>query len=178
MSVFTVTETATIVPDRSIGAFKATITVEENALDELEITEHPIQQGASITDHAYSRPSLITISVLCNDDDAPLSETYAKILSIQSSRSLLKVITGKRIYRNMLVRSIEQKTDIENEKILNLSVQLQQVIIATLASASVPPRNRMGNAKKTGSTENAGQKRAEPAQSQNRSSFSALFGSR
>ena len=52
MSLFEPPIPATIVPRRSIGPFNATLTIEEVASDDLEITQHPVQQGAAITDHA------------------------------------------------------------------------------------------------------------------------------
>jgi len=36
-------------------------TIEENYHDEIEITEHPLEQGAPISDHAYSRPAEIAL---------------------------------------------------------------------------------------------------------------------
>lgn len=48
-------------PTRSIGGVSADVTIEEVATDELEITEHPVEQGANVADHAYVRPAKITI---------------------------------------------------------------------------------------------------------------------
>ena len=46
---------------RSIGPIVANITVEEKHLDEMEITDHPIEQGAPVTDHVYRRPATLTL---------------------------------------------------------------------------------------------------------------------
>ena len=47
--------------NRSIGGLTADITIEESERDELTITEHPVEQGAPIADHAFKRPSEVTI---------------------------------------------------------------------------------------------------------------------
>ena len=39
----------------------AQATVEEHHRDELEITEHPVEQGAAISDHAFKRPAEVTL---------------------------------------------------------------------------------------------------------------------
>ncbi len=39
----------------------AMATVEEHHLDQLEVTEHPVQQGAPISDHAYKRPAEVVL---------------------------------------------------------------------------------------------------------------------
>lgn len=44
-------------------------TLEERHHDELEITEHPVEQGAAISDHAYKRPS--TIAIRCGWSNSP-----------------------------------------------------------------------------------------------------------
>lgn len=37
------------------------VTLEENHFDDLEITEHPVEQGAAIADHAFKRPGEVVI---------------------------------------------------------------------------------------------------------------------
>ena len=60
-----------IKPRRSIGTFAAQVTLEESHSDQLEISDHPVQQGASITDHAYKRPAELTIK--CGWSNSPAS---------------------------------------------------------------------------------------------------------
>lgn len=49
----------------------AQATLEEQQQDELEITEHPVEQGAAIADHAYKRPAEVVIR--CAWSNAPTS---------------------------------------------------------------------------------------------------------
>lgn len=37
------------------------VTIEEEHMDEMEITEHPVEQGSNIADHAFNRPALLVI---------------------------------------------------------------------------------------------------------------------
>lgn len=55
----------------ALEAIIAQATVEEVHDDELEITDHPIEQGASITDHAYKRPSEVVVR--CGWSNSPSS---------------------------------------------------------------------------------------------------------
>lgn len=41
----------------------AQATVEEHHTDTLEVTEHPVQQGAPISDHAFKRPAEVTLTL-------------------------------------------------------------------------------------------------------------------
>ena len=78
------TEQVTFLPNRSIGPFQAQVTIEEVCNDSLEITNHPVEQGASITDHAYVNPSSLNISALFSEDQDPLPEIYQNLLIIQN----------------------------------------------------------------------------------------------
>ena len=64
------------VTKRSISTFSGYACLEENSTDELEITEHPVQRGANITDHAYLKPSTVTIRFSYAPGTTPLSQLY------------------------------------------------------------------------------------------------------
>lgn len=172
---------ATIVPRRSIGPFNATLTIEEVASDDLEITQHPVQQGAAITDHAYLKPATVAVKVVFNDEDAfayrPLAETYAKLLQLQAGREPLDVVTGKRAYKNMLIKSLGQTNDLMTENVLSISMQLQEILLTSVEVVTVPERSKQADPGKTGATEKAGQKKAQPVtEPKKRSALRALAG--
>lgn len=51
-------------PDgKTIPDITAQVVIEESHHDELEITDHPVQQGAMISDHAFKRPAELTLSL-------------------------------------------------------------------------------------------------------------------
>lgn len=170
------TQQAVIVPRRAIGPFNATITVEEVATDDLEITQHPVQQGAAITDHAYLKPSTVAIKVIFNDEDAPLAETYDKMRKLQASREPFDVVTGKRSYKNMLFKSLGQTNDLRTENVLSINATLQEIFITSIEVVAVPERKKQKKPGKTGATDNAGQKKAQPAEPKKKSALKALAG--
>ena len=160
MSILTET-TAFFFPKRSIGGFSATVTIEEISVDELEITQHPVQQGASITDHAYKKPSTLTMSVMFDGFLTPLSETYQNFLDFQETLEPFDVVTPKRSYSNMLIKSMVQTTDVDTENVLSLQLELQEIIIVSIVTTTVPERSQQSNAGATGATERAGQKNVQ-----------------
>ena len=44
--------------------FSGYVTITESSIDALEITQQPVQQGASIADHAFKKPGTLTIQIL------------------------------------------------------------------------------------------------------------------
>ena len=154
-------ETAVFLPKRAIGEFTATVTVEESTEHALEITEHPVEQGAEITDHAYKRATSARLHVMWNDDDAPLSETLQKLKDMQESRIPFDVITGKEALKNMLIKSMSVSTNNATENALDVTLELSEVNIVSVETVSVPEKSKQANPEKTQATQKAGKKQAK-----------------
>jgi len=152
--------------------------VEEAATDELEITKHPVQDGAQISDHAYIKAADVKIKALFTDDELPLTETYKKLLELQSSRILFDVVTGKRIYKNMLMKSLSSTTDAETENILSVNFSLEEVLIVQVEVTSVPPRAKQAQPARTSGTQNAGSKSAKAVENKPKRQQSILASAR
>lgn len=180
-----------ISPKRYIGGLTAMATLEETHTDELQITEHPIEQGANINDHAYKRPAEVVIrcgwsdssfagliagvrdavgairtGIFNKEDFAPslmelrdgstfgsdyVSGVYNRLLALQESRVLFDVATGKRLYPNMLMRSLTMTTDGNSEFALMCTVVCRQVIIVQTQATTLPPREDQAIPQATGS---------------------------
>jgi hypothetical protein len=150
-----------ILPKRSIGAIYASVTVEETAIDELEITQHPVQEGAAITDHAYKQPVRLSLKVLFDDNADPLAVVYQNLLDLQQSRELIDVVTGKKAYSNMLIRSVSQTTSAQTEHVLSVTVELQEIIIAKVSYVNIPARAKQSQPSKTDSPTDGGRQQAK-----------------
>lgn len=183
-----------IKPARKIGTLTAQVTISEAHTDELEITEHPVEQGAVIADHAFKRPAEVTI--VCGWSNSPpgnganallnaglgavvmglqganptsiatagfggavggaISQTgaaiqglisgntpgqvkdiYQKLLQLQEQRIPFDVLTGKRAYVNMLIRSLSTTTDKTMENSLIVTAVLKQVILVSTKPLSL-----------------------------------------
>lgn len=146
--------------DRKIGEITVQVVVNESTNDILTITKQPVQQGASITDHAFKEPTVFTMNILQKDNlFTSLSKMYAEVLELQSSRVPFDVITPKRIYRNVLLGAIGQTTDKATENLLALSLSFQEIIIVNVVTTQLP-RSRQRLAGATGATQSAGKKSA------------------
>jgi len=175
-NLFTYTGAVSFVPKRIIGQFTATVTIEEVARDELKITQHPVQEGSTITDHACMQPAKLELKIAWDASLQPLTEMYQNLLDLQSSRVPFDVVTGKRSYKNMLFSSLGQLTDAQTENILAISASLQEIFIVPVTTATVP-RSNQKNPAKTGKIEKAGTKNAGTITPQEQSFYKNLFAS-
>ena len=154
---------ATIRPARRMESFKATIVTNEDATDKLQITKHRVQQGAKISDHAVKEPAQVVIKMFYDEINMglPLSEIYSRLLALQMNREPFDVVTGKRIYKNMLIETLVQNTDHATENVLSITATLQEVIIVNTSISTVPARSKHKNPGATGATEKAAAKKAQ-----------------
>ena len=137
--------------NRRIGAIVAQVTIEEQERDELTITEHPVEQGAPISDHAFKRPSEVTIRAgwslaVAGDLSANGGGIYGQLLQWQAALQPFDLVTGKRTYKDMLIQSLTVTTDQRSEFALMADIHCRQVIIvktsATQAATSEDPNNQ------------------------------------
>lgn len=164
----TASQSVYVRPVRSIGGLSMDVAIEEVHSDELEITEHPVEMGASITDHAYLKPAMVTIRAGVGDagksgssGDRPSVEAYQKLLELQKSREPFDLVTGKRTYKNMLIKALSVTTDEATENVLQFTAELRQVALVTVQSVAVP-RSRQKEGNRTGGVDQKGQKQLEP----------------
>lgn len=163
---------------RRIGLIIPSVVISEKHSDTLEITEHPVETGAPVSDHAYKRPSEVVMevgfsgggSLLDFIDTSPLGltlglsprETYQQILDLQASRIPFDVVTGKRLYSNMLIRAIEVTTDRTSENVLMAVLTLREVIITQTQQITVADKADMKEGANTSAVINSGTKAAKP----------------
>jgi hypothetical protein len=127
---------------RSIGGFPAQVVIEEVERDELTITEHPVEQGAPIADHAFKRPSEVTIragwsATEAGDLSADGGGIYSILLRMQAALQPFNVFTGKRSYKDMLIASLIVETDEKSEFALMATITCRQIILVSTSTTSV-----------------------------------------
>lgn len=139
-----------------------------NHTRELEITENPVETGASIVDHSYVKPATIMMDVLMSDVhrsiypgqfDGAKSRSLAAwdvLNKIQSSRIPCSVFTPLGLYNNMLVSSIEATEDASTVHALSAKVTLREIPIARIKTVKI------SSAPQTTNSTNLGQLEASP----------------
>ena len=154
-------------PTRKIATIAIQVVVDESTTDTLTITKQPVQQGASITDHAYLEPTIFShtiyftsgASILGFGSGTGLDQIYKQLLELQASAIPFDIVTPKRIYHNMLMASLSQTTDKLTENCLAIHASYQQINIVPILATTVPRINQK-NPGSTAATQNGGSKSA------------------
>lgn len=115
---------------RKIGTLTAQVTIEERHTDEMETTRHPVDQGASITDHAFKRPAVLFIRASWSASPAQAS-LLSSVVSGALFRAAPELVAAGAAAG--LLPNTSQATDLARvySDLLNMQAQAQLVDIVT-----------------------------------------------
>lgn len=108
------------------------------------VTQHPVQSGASISDHAYMEPDEVSVEIGMTDTAASVSggashsvNAYTQLRAIMELREPFTLITRLKTYRNMLITSISAPDDYRTMNALRASIVFQQVNVVSVSTVTV-----------------------------------------
>lgn len=163
-------ESITISPQRSIGDLDIQCTIREQHRDDMAVTDHPVEHGADISDHAYKQPAQLVLDIGFSNssedaagDEGYVTSIYEQLRALQNPPQLLEVVTGKRSYQNMLITSIAVVTDEKTEAVLAASVTLREIITVSTQTTTLPDSANQANPSKTAPVQDSGTIQAVPS---------------
>jgi hypothetical protein len=107
---------------------------------ELRKTEHPVQSGASISDHAYLLPARVILEIGMSDvmdryrhsdytsDPSKSVSAYQTFLYIQSLRTPITLSTRLKTYENMVIEDIRAHEDYRTVAALRATIVLSEIL--------------------------------------------------
>jgi hypothetical protein len=140
---FGVSTAPSVTPD-VMYVFDAVLSVEHT--QEMEITQHPVQSGADISDHAYQKPFRMTMDIGMSDvmdsyvagqwsgSSSKSINAYQTMLLLERSRTPITVGARLNTYPNMLIESIHTKDDVKTKHGLRATIVFRQLFWAVTSS--------------------------------------------
>lgn len=144
-----------ITSDDSQIAFDATVS--EKHTGKMTITEHPVEQGANVADHAQREPDALDIQgivsntpILLNFDETVqpsipggdpynrAQDAYDEFNRLKDTAALLDVATEIRDYTDMMIESVSVTRDAPKRHILDIALGLREFRKASVESILAP----------------------------------------
>jgi len=109
----------------------------------LTVTEHPVQTGANISDHAYLMPAVVVMEIGMSDamdayesgqfqgDTSKSVSAYKTLERLHEARIPLTVVTRLGKYENMIIEDIHAPDEAKTQYGLKVTVTFKQIIMAT-----------------------------------------------
>jgi hypothetical protein len=126
---------------------------EEHSFDN-EVTAHPVERGADVTDHVRARPIVVSIEGLVSDtpigaiaglrapDVLPSDDAFARLRDLRDRREPVTIETSLQVFRNMVLQSLSVPRDARNGDALRFRATFQQVRLVvterTVVDVAVP----------------------------------------
>jgi len=149
----------------NIGGFFFDAFLQIDHESSLTITSHPVETGASISDHAFVNPALLTMQIGMSDAAEVLSidqftqgptrsvTAYQVLLELQRLRIPMQVMTRLKIYKNMLIETISVPDDYTTAYGLKATVVMKEVLVATVQTVKISARPQVTDSTNRGVVE-------------------------
>lgn len=126
----------------NIGSYFFDAFIRVDHTSKLKVTEHPIESGSVVADHAYLEPKELIIEIGMSDAMQSLVPgqfsggwsrsvtAYQMLLDLQATRTPLFIYTRLGPYNNMLITSISAPDDKNTRFGLKCSVTLREILVS------------------------------------------------
>ena len=134
-----------------IDGYEIDVTLSEEHFFDNEVTEHPVERGADVTDHVRARPVRITLEGLVSDTPIgdlairrkeftlingeafalPSDESFARLLAIRDAREPVTIETSLRSFDDMMLESLTVPRTPQNGDALRFRATFVQVQFVT-----------------------------------------------
>lgn len=161
----------------SINGLEFTLLEEAEYTTAIQMTQHPVEHGANITDHAIVMPIEVVLTGYFSDNlgSAALALYSGGISGLFSDRSAISVLLKKQrdrapvyvvfngnYYKEMLITDIKVTDTLETANVTYAKVTLKQILYATAKDTTVS-NDTQNDPSATGSPADKGTVTAQPA---------------
>lgn len=123
----------------SLGGYTFDAWLRLHHANAITTTQHPVQAGADITDHAYVNPKRFSFEIGVTDtvstgnfsaNPTRSINAYNVIQQLQATRQPLTLVSKYGVYENILIESLEASDDFSTNTTLKATINLIEIIIA------------------------------------------------
>ena len=189
--------------EKSIGGIQLDAVISEAHTNKVSLTSNPVELGAEITDHAVVQPKRLNIVAQVSDTPIGLAAfgqivdsvtglfgtsttenitrskaAYKAIVQLQKDREPVEIQTKLEFHDDMIITNVSVQQDKNTSRIVRMSIDLQQVIIAESEIVQLTEEQlQAGSAKEQASpAEKSGRKEAtEPSAATDKSVLKTLI---
>lgn len=126
-----------ILYNRAIGPVSVDAVLTEDHSSTLTITRHPVENGTDIADHSYLEPKKVKMTCgiegrgSSRTGEGRTTKTYEALLALQASRKPFDLVTGLRVYKNMLIDNLEVARDKKKANVLLVVASLSEIKVVS-----------------------------------------------
>jgi hypothetical protein len=129
-----------------VGNIFLDATIDENHSFTSNVTSYPVESGSNISDHIFNNPEKVNITGIVSD--TPLNifipfnrsiDSFNVLLRMFYNKDIITLITGIKIYTNMVMTSLNVPRDVRTGESLTFTMEFKRVIISGDTTFTVTP---------------------------------------
>lgn len=169
----------TMIVSPSYGRFTFDAVFRTDHMANVTVTQHPVQTGAAISDHAYSEPDEVTLEIGMSDAVSYAGtnhsvNAYSQLRAIMAKREPVTLITRLQSYKNMVITSMSAPDDYTTMNALKATIYFRQVEMVSVSTITVQQKvTASSTAQPTTSSSGSGSSTKKPSSSSGSSSSSS-----
>lgn len=145
-----------IVRDGQGDVFSFDATLSEQATDSADLTDHPVETGVDLTDHLKLNPTELQLTGIISGAPFPRQglpsidrerEAYQQLLELHRRGETVTIVTGLRVYRNMLLTTVTVGRSEGGEQAIRPQCTFREVQFGTAATINIPDGKRRRSGK-------------------------------
>ncbi|MEM0173063.1 MAG: hypothetical protein QXI16_00990 [Sulfolobaceae archaeon] len=136
----------------NIGGVFLDATISETHEYTSRATQFPVENGTMISDHIINEPVRLAITGIVSDSPVRYfsffnrsTDAYNRLVRIHELKERITVVTGIKVYNNMILTSLTVPRDNSTGQALNFVMEFQQIIIDTSAQLNLYQNDPFNN---------------------------------
>lgn len=127
--------------------FRAARPMSASVREEAKLMEHPLESGATVTDHMVVQPIGIELSMMLEPET--YRDAYKEIKTLFLAGTILKVQTKTDSYENQIIEALPHEEDPEIFDTVALTLRLREITIVTAEYQATYKAQRSGQSNTT-----------------------------
>jgi len=119
-----------------IDTIELDVTMRENHNYSSRVTNYPIEDGSTLSDHIINEPTTLNLEGIVTDSPLAIFPTFNRsvkafnqLVDLHRKRVVIKVVSGIKVYEKMVITSLDVPREVLTGQSLRFNIQLQEVIL-------------------------------------------------
>jgi hypothetical protein len=180
-------------PKKSVGGVEIDVARLEDHTYESEVTQYPIETGASVSDFIRNRPERVTIQGFVSNSPVRIlggtlgslvrgevpnnaELVFNQLVALHEAREPITIVTGVKTYESMAIERLTIPRDRDTGEAINFTIEAVKIIKAASVLVVLPNIDTTKAGSQGASTTDQGKQTAKTANEQTTQKTSVLKG--